>query len=88
MKTFILIAKVSSDNPQVIKKTLREFIPDGSIKRANQGFLIEATLQGESARDLNRELLSALRHVERKTRLRAEWTSGGTTERFFDYVSK
>jgi hypothetical protein len=33
-------------------------------------------------------LLSELRRVEKKTRLRAEWTSGNTTERFFDYVPK
>ena len=31
-------------------------------------------------------LLSALRRVEKRTRLRAEWTGGGTTYRFFDYV--
>jgi cell division septal protein FtsQ len=61
MKTFILTAKVSSNNPQTIKKTLQEFIPDGTIKRAEQGFLIEANIQGKSARDLNRALLSALR---------------------------
>jgi hypothetical protein len=33
-------------------------------------------------------LLSALRRIEGKTRLRAEWMSGGTVERFFDYVPK
>ena len=88
MKTFSLTAKVSSENPQAIKKTLQEFISDGSIKSADQGFLIEAKLKGESARDLNRALLSALRKVERKTRLHSEWTSGKTTERFFDYVPK
>jgi len=31
-------------------------------------------------------LLSALRRVERRTRLRAEWTANGETHRFFDYV--
>ena len=52
------------------------------------GFHVVATLSGESAHDLNRSLLSALRRVERRTRLRAEWTTGGVTVRFFDYVSK
>jgi hypothetical protein len=47
-----------------------------------------ATLAGASAQDLNRSLLSALRRVERRTRLRAAWTADGVTERFFDYVSK
>jgi len=45
-------------------------------------------MTGENARDLNRAFLSALRKVEKKTRLRAEWTSGNTIERFFDYVPK
>ena len=30
----------------------------------------------------------ALRRVEGKTGLRAEWTAGGSVERFFDYVPK
>jgi hypothetical protein len=51
-------------------------------------FLVEAEVEGESAKDLNRSLLSALRRTEKKTRLRAEWTSGGTTAKFFDYVPK
>jgi len=32
--------------------------------------------------------LSALRKVEKKSRLRAEWTTGNTTTRFFEYVPK
>jgi len=43
---------------------------------------------GASAKELNRTLLSALRKVEKRTTLRAEWSSGDTTERFFDYVLK
>jgi hypothetical protein len=38
------------------------------------------------ARELNRRLLSAMRHVEKATRLRSAWTADGKTERFFDYV--
>jgi hypothetical protein len=37
---------------------------------------------------VNRRLLSALRRVERRTRLRAEWTASGTTYRFFGHVPK
>jgi VWFA-related protein len=52
-------------------------------------FIVEAEMEGRSAKELNRSLLSALRRVEKKTRLRAEWTSKkNTTERFFDYVLK
>jgi hypothetical protein len=42
-----------------------------------------------SAKELNRMLLSALRKVEKRTTLRAEWVSAdGTSERFFDYALK
>jgi len=51
-------------------------------------FEVEAQMEGASARDLNRTLLSALRKVEKRTTLRAEWTCGDTTQRFFDYVLK
>ena len=46
-------------------------------------------MEGTAAKEVNRTLLSALRRVEKRTRLRAEWTSDdGTTFRFFDYVLK
>jgi len=52
-------------------------------------FIIEAETEGASARELNRTFLSALRKVEKRTTLRAEWTSNdGTSERFFDYALK
>ncbi len=87
-KTFTLIARVSTENPKAVKPVLEELVSKESITATDEGFLIKATMQGESARELNRALLSALRRVERKTRLRAEWKSGNTTERFFDYVPK
>lgn len=45
-------------------------------------------MPGFEPRELNRQLLSALRRVERKTRLRAEWDCDGVSYRFFDYVLK
>jgi hypothetical protein len=61
----------------------------GSVKKAGDEFFVEAEMEGANARELNRTSLSALRKVERRTTLRAEWTSDdGTTERFFDYVLK
>ena len=87
-KRFTLIARVSTEDPQAIKPVLQDLLSDRSITRTDEGFLIKATMHGEAARELNRTLLSALRRVERKTRLRSEWKSGGTTERFFDYVPK
>jgi hypothetical protein len=87
-KTFTLMARISTENPQAIKLALEELVSKSSITRTEEGFLVKAELSGASARELNRTLLSVLRRVERKTRLRAEWKSGDTTERFFDYVPK
>jgi hypothetical protein len=87
-KTFALTARISTENAKGIKRVLQELFPKKSITLTDEGFLVKATMHGETGRDLNRTLLSALRRVERKTRLRAEWTSGGATQRFFDYVPK
>ena len=59
-----------------------------SVTRDGTDWIVRAEVESASARDANRELLSELRRVERKTRLRAEWTAGGSVERFFDYVPK
>jgi hypothetical protein len=52
--------------------------------RADDGFKIDVALAGETAKELKRPLLSEMRRVEKKTRLGAEWTSGGVTEKVFD----
>lgn len=88
-KTFKLAATVSSDSPTAVRGPLERALgPTAKIEPTDDGFKIQAKLSGESAKDLNRQLLSELRRAEKKTRLRAEWTSGGVTERFFDYVPK
>jgi hypothetical protein len=84
-----LTARVSSSSPRAVKPVLKEACTRGSVKEADGEFIVEAEMEGASAKELNRSLLSALRRVEKKTRLRAEWTSDdGTTERYFDYVLK
>ena len=86
---FRVSAQVSSDNLSAVKPVLEQLIAEkGIIRQTDQGFDVEAELEGESARDLNRMILSALRRAEKRTRIRAEWTSGGTVEKFFDYGSK
>jgi hypothetical protein len=86
---FRLSARISSDNASAIKPILERFISDkGTIKSIKEGFEIEAILEGESARALNRVLLSELRRAEKRTRIRSEWVSGNTLEKFFDYVPK
>jgi hypothetical protein len=87
-KQFSLVAHISTASPAKTEQVIAELVGRSSIQRTGDGFTVTAEMTGESARELNRTLLSALRRVERKTRLRAEWTSGQTTERFFDYVSK
>ena len=88
-KKFFLVGKISTDNPMAINTALKKAIPQGTIENTETDeFLVKAEFTGENARELNRSLLSELRRVEKKTRLRAEWTSGGMTERFFDYVPK
>jgi hypothetical protein len=89
-KRYFLRAQVSTESPDAVKPILDRLIPRGSVSQTGDGkeFFIEAEMDGPSARDLNRGLLSELRRVEKRTRLRSEWTSRTTTERFFDYVPK
>lgn len=89
-KRFALRAQVSTDSPSAVEPVLERRFPRGVVRAGeNRGeFWVEAGMEGTSARELNRSLLSELRRAEKRTRLRAEWTSEGTTERFFDYVPK
>jgi hypothetical protein len=88
-KIFRVTARVSSDNPKAVKPVLEKAVGKASVNEANGEFVVEAEMKGESAKDLNRSLLSAIRRAEKRTRLRAEWTADdGTTERYFDYVLK
>ena len=87
---YSLRARVSTDNPVAVEPVLLRMIPHGTVARSENAhdFVVEAVMEGPSARELNRSLLSELRRVERRTRLRSEWTSESATERFFDYVPK
>ena len=88
-KTFKLSARISTENPSAIKPILERIIgSNGTIKSTQEGFEVEADLKGERSRDLNRTLLSEMRRAERRTRIRAEWTSGNVIEKYFDYVPK
>jgi hypothetical protein len=88
-KKLRLSARISSHNPSAIEPILERLIGGKrTIKSIEEGFEVEADLEGESARALNRMLLSEMRKAEKRTRIRAEWTSGNTIEKFFDYVPK
>jgi len=83
-----LKARVNRSDARTIRHALEQLSAKGSVKKAGDEYVVEAQMEGDSARELNRTFLSALRKVEKRTTLRAEWTSGDTTERFFDYVLK
>ena len=85
---FQLEARVSSESPAAVRRVLAGRFAAAALRRDGDDWLVRAEVEGESARGLNRELLSALRRVEKKTRLRAEWSAEGEVERFFDYVGK
>jgi hypothetical protein len=88
-KKIQLSARISSANPSAIKVVLERIVGcKGSIKPTSDGFDVNAEFKGECAKDVNRMLLSELRRVEKKTRLRSEWTVDGTIEKYFDYVLK
>lgn len=88
-KLFKIVARVRSANLSAIKPALKEIVPEDSIVTEGDELAVEAEVAGESARELNRLLLSSLRRIEKRTTLRAEWTSpNGVKERYFDYVLK
>ena len=76
-----------SDSPDAVGRLLVA-LGATSVTRDGSDWIVRAEVESATARDANRELLSELRRVERQNRLRAEWTAGGSVERFFDYVAK
>lgn len=88
MARFSLTGEVSSDDPAVIGPVLAQMVGDAAITETHDGLHVEGVMDGADAREVNRQLLSALRRAEKRTRLRAEWTGGGYIYRFFDYVPK
>lgn len=87
-KRYVLKADIRTANPEAVEAELRDLLGADAIMDTDGGFKVTATVAGENARELNRSFLSALRRVEKKTILRAEWTNEGITERFFDYVPR
>jgi hypothetical protein len=82
-----LVGKVSSDSRAAIEPVLKG-LANGAVTETPDGFDVDGWQEGTDPRELNRQLLSALRRVERRTRLRSEWTMDDVTYRFFDYALK
>jgi hypothetical protein len=87
-RTFTLSATVTSHIDGVRSPIERLLGPTAKIERTLDGWQIDAVIAGESGKELNRQLLTEMRRVEKKTGLRAEWTADGMTEQFVDYVPK
>lgn len=87
-KTYRLTAWVQSKKPDAIERALEDVASRVSIFSTDLGFFVKATMRGAGARELNRAVIVALRRVEPKATVRAEWRSGTTSEWFFDYVRK
>ena len=77
-----------SANVSGVKAALEVLLGPGHVHESGDELIVEAQLDGPSAKDLNRTLLSAMRRVEKKTALRAEWSGDNVSARFFDYVLK
>jgi hypothetical protein len=87
MVLYRLNADVSSEDLSAIEPVLTQ-LTAGQVTETPKGLHVDGAMEGTDARDVNRRLLSALRRIEKRTRLRAEWTAGGITYRFFDYAAK
>ena len=88
-RRFRVAARVSSADLDAVRPVLERFLPGIPVRREGDELVVEAVVGGTTAKELNRDLLSSLRRVERRTRLRAAWTApDGTVERYFDYVLK
>ena len=87
-KRFVLVADINTEDPAKIEKVLSELVGVNAILWTENGFKVKTTMEGVSAREMDRSFLSALRSVAKRATLRAEWICDDTTERFFDYVPK
>lgn len=85
---FKLKARINRSDVATIRQALDQLAAESEIRKEGDEFLVESQMEGASAKELNRTLLSALRKVNNRTTLRAEWVSSDTTEKFFDYVPK
>jgi hypothetical protein len=86
---FKLHARINRADAQTILLALAELAGRASITTEDDEFTVDAEVDGPSAKELNRGLLSALRKAHKRATLRAQWTSSkNITESYFDYVLK
>jgi hypothetical protein len=84
-----LKARVNRSDARTIRHALEQLSAKGSVRKTGDEFVVEAEMEGASARELSRTFLSALRKGRRKRRsVRTGFLKTATTERFFDYARK
>ena len=82
-------ARVARADRAAIEQALAALGAEFTLAQPCEDFTIEGEVEGESAKDLNRRLLSALRKTQKRATLRAQWrSSGNLVESYFDYVLK
>ena len=59
--TFKLKARISRSDARTIQHALEQLSAKGSVRKAGDEFVVEAEMEGASAKELNRTFLSALR---------------------------
>jgi hypothetical protein len=82
---FKLKARINHSDARTIQKSLDKLAAKGDVKKVGNEFAVSTEIEGISAEELNKSLLSALKSVRKRTKLRAEWTSdAGITQTYFD----
>ena len=84
--TFNLKARINRSDARTTGRLSTNSPP--RVPSANKAMSSSSKPRWREPKELNRMLLSALKKVGKRTTLRAEWTSGDTTRRYFDYVLK
>ncbi len=67
MARFSLTGEASSDDLAAIGPVLAQMVHDAGITETRDGLHVEGVMDGADAREVNRELLSALRRAEKRT---------------------
>ncbi len=84
---FKLKVRINGSNDRAIQQALKQLGVEGEVKKVRGAFALSAEIEGTSAEELNKSLLSALKTIRKRTKLRAEWISDdGNAQIFFDYL--
>ena|SRR5215472_222905 len=83
---FKLKARINRSDERTIRHALEQLGANAEVNKVRDAFAVAAEIEGTSAEELNKNLLTTLRSVRGRTKLRAEWTSGyEITETYFDH---